>query len=52
MGFLIIIFKFQEISSFSGGGTRSYENSPAFIPAEICRIFRSAGEEFLQHVCI
>ncbi|XP_055818055.1 vacuolar protein sorting-associated protein 51 homolog [Solanum dulcamara] len=39
----------EEISSFSGGGTRGYENSPAFIPAEICRIFRSAGEEFLQH---
>ncbi|KAM3358114.1 vacuolar protein sorting-associated protein 51 [Capsicum galapagoense] len=39
----------EEISSFSGGGTRGYENSPAFIPAEICRIFRSAGEELLQH---
>ncbi|KAM3323675.1 vacuolar protein sorting-associated protein 51 [Capsicum chacoense] len=39
----------EEISSFSGGGTRGYENSPAFNPAEICRIFRSAGEELLQH---
>ncbi|XP_059311817.1 vacuolar protein sorting-associated protein 51 homolog [Lycium ferocissimum] len=39
----------EEISSFSRGGTRGFENSPAFIPAEICRIFRSAGEELLQH---
>ncbi|XP_004229394.1 vacuolar protein sorting-associated protein 51 homolog isoform X1 [Solanum lycopersicum] len=39
----------EEISSFSGGGTRGYENSSAFVPAEICRIFRSAGEELLQH---
>lgn len=43
---------FQEIaSSFSGGGSRGYENGPAFVPAEICRTFRAAGEKFLQHVC-
>ncbi|XP_059625590.1 vacuolar protein sorting-associated protein 51 homolog [Cornus florida] len=36
-------------SSFSGGGVRGYEYGPAFVPAEICRIFRSAGEKFLHH---
>ncbi|KAL3364934.1 hypothetical protein AABB24_010205 [Solanum stoloniferum] len=36
-------------SSFSGGGSRGYENGPAFVPAEICRTFRAAGENFLQH---
>lgn len=36
-------------SSFSGGGSRSYENGPAFVPAEICRTFRASGEKFLQH---
>ncbi|KAL3616168.1 Vacuolar protein sorting-associated protein 51 [Castilleja foliolosa] len=30
-------------SSFSGGG------GPPFVPAEICRIFRSSGETFLHH---
>ncbi|GAB4830574.1 Vacuolar protein sorting-associated protein 51 [Ancistrocladus abbreviatus] len=39
----------EEIAaSFSGGGTRGYEHGPAFIPAEVCRIFRSAGEKFLH----
>ncbi|GMH20902.1 hypothetical protein Nepgr_022744 [Nepenthes gracilis] len=38
-------------SSFSGGGVRGYEYGPAFVPAEICRIYRSAGENFL-HVYI
>lgn len=43
---------FQEIAaSFSGGGSRGYEKGPAFVPAEICRTFRAAGEKFLQHVC-
>ncbi|KAJ8900414.1 hypothetical protein K2173_025191 [Erythroxylum novogranatense] len=36
-------------SSFPGGGVRGYENGPAFVPGEICRIFRSAGEKFLHH---
>ncbi|XP_050237497.1 vacuolar protein sorting-associated protein 51 homolog [Mercurialis annua] len=36
-------------SSFSGGGGRAYENGPAFVPGEFCRIFRSAGEKFLHH---
>lgn len=36
-------------TSFSGGGVRGYENGPAFVPGEICRIFRSAGEKFLHH---
>lgn len=35
-------------SSFSGGGARGYEYGPAFIPAEICRTFRTAGEKFLH----
>lgn len=39
----------EEIAaSFSGGGARGYEYGPAFVPAEICRIFRSAGEKFLH----
>ncbi|XP_057472846.1 vacuolar protein sorting-associated protein 51 homolog [Actinidia eriantha] len=39
----------EEIAaSFSGGGVRGYEYGPAFVPAEICRIFRSAGEKFLH----
>lgn len=41
----------QEIAaSFSGGGIRGYENGPAFVPGEICRIFRAAGEKFLHLV--
>ncbi|OAY48754.1 vacuolar protein sorting-associated protein 51 homolog isoform X2 [Manihot esculenta] len=40
----------EEIAtSFSGSGVRGYESGPAFVPGEICRIFRSAGEEFLHH---
>ncbi|XP_004300453.1 PREDICTED: vacuolar protein sorting-associated protein 51 homolog isoform X2 [Fragaria vesca subsp. vesca] len=35
-------------ASFSGGGVRRYEYGPAFVPGEICRIFRSAGEKFLH----
>ncbi|GMQ00319.1 hypothetical protein CsSME_00047452 [Camellia sinensis var. sinensis] len=35
-------------ASFSGGGVRGYEYGLAFVPAEICRIFRSAGEKFLH----
>lgn len=43
----------QEIAaSFSAGGARGYEYGPAFVPAEICRIFRSAGEKFLHLVCM
>lgn len=39
----------EEIAaSFSGGGVRGSENGPAFVPAEICRTFRSAGETFLH----
>jgi hypothetical protein len=38
----------EEIAaSFSGGGVRGYEHGPAFVPAEICRTFRSAAEKFL-----
>ncbi|KAL7199057.1 hypothetical protein ACSBR2_021360 [Camellia fascicularis] len=36
------------VASFSGGGVRGYEYGLAFVPAEICRIFRSAGEKFLH----
>ncbi|XP_047269324.1 vacuolar protein sorting-associated protein 51 homolog isoform X2 [Capsicum annuum] len=40
----------QEIAaSFSAGGSRGYENGPAFVPAEICRTFKAASETFLQH---
>ncbi|ESR57731.1 vacuolar protein sorting-associated protein 51-like [Citrus sinensis] len=40
----------EEIAaSFSGGGVRGYENGPAFVPGEICRIFRSSGEKLLHH---
>ncbi|KAJ3697586.1 hypothetical protein LUZ61_001291 [Rhynchospora tenuis] len=39
----------EEIAaSFSGGGVRAYEYGPAFIPGEICRLFRSAGEKLLH----
>ncbi|XP_022155269.1 vacuolar protein sorting-associated protein 51 homolog [Momordica charantia] len=39
----------EEITaSFSGGGIRGYEYGPAFVPSEICRMFRSAGEKFLH----
>ncbi|OVA12907.1 hypothetical protein BVC80_1803g24 [Macleaya cordata] len=39
----------EEIAaSFSGGGVRGYEYGPAFVPGEICRIFRAAGEKFLH----
>lgn len=41
----------QEIAaSFSGGGVRAYEYGPAFIPGEICRLFRSSGEKLLHLV--
>ncbi|KAM3376652.1 vacuolar protein sorting-associated protein 51 isoform X1 [Capsicum galapagoense] len=40
----------EEIAaSFSAGGSRGYENGPAFVPAEICRTFKAASETFLQH---
>ncbi|CAL5425899.1 unnamed protein product [Camellia sinensis] len=39
----------EEIAaSFSGGGVRGREYGPAFVPAEICRMFQSAGERFLH----
>ncbi|GFZ13797.1 Vps51/Vps67 family (components of vesicular transport) protein [Actinidia rufa] len=45
-----LVFKnsIEIAASFSGGGVRGYEYGPAFVPAEICRIFRSAGEKFLH----
>ena len=47
----MFLSSFQEIAaSFSGGGTRGYEYGPAFVPAEICRMFRAAGEKFLHLV--
>lgn len=36
-------------ASFSGGGARSYEYGPPFVPGEICRLYRSSGEKFLNH---
>ncbi|KAK4441830.1 Vacuolar protein sorting-associated protein 51 [Sesamum alatum] len=39
----------DELASFSsGGGVRDYGHGPVFVPAEICRIFRSSGETFLH----
>ncbi|KAL2323708.1 hypothetical protein Fmac_028087 [Flemingia macrophylla] len=39
----------EEIAaSFSGGSVRGYDSGPAFVPGEICRKFRSAGEKFLH----
>ncbi|KAG0499902.1 hypothetical protein HPP92_004158 [Vanilla planifolia] len=39
----------EEIAaSFSGGSIRGYEHGPAFVPGEICRLFRSSGEKFLN----
>ncbi|XP_045812926.1 vacuolar protein sorting-associated protein 51 homolog [Trifolium pratense] len=39
----------EEIAaSFSGGSVKGYESRPAFVPGEICRKFRSAGEKFLH----
>ncbi|KAF4364557.1 hypothetical protein F8388_014064 [Cannabis sativa] len=41
--------EFYEIAaSFSGGGIRGSEYGPAFVPGEICRMFRSTGEKFLH----
>ncbi|XP_078444959.1 vps51/Vps67 family (components of vesicular transport) protein [Wolffia australiana] len=38
----------EEIAaSFSGGSLRGYEYGPAFVPGEICRLFRSASSSFL-----
>ncbi|TVU45151.1 hypothetical protein EJB05_04626 [Eragrostis curvula] len=36
-------------SSFSGGGARSYEYGPPFVPGEICRLYHSSGEKLLHH---
>ncbi|KAL8522713.1 hypothetical protein ACS0TY_012884 [Phlomoides rotata] len=39
----------EELASFfSGGGVRGLEHGTAYVPAEICRIFRSSGESFLH----
>ncbi|KAH9805420.1 vacuolar protein sorting-associated protein 51-like [Citrus sinensis] len=43
------IFMLEIAASFAGGGIRLYENGPAFVPGEICRSFRSAGEKLLHH---
>ncbi|XVF72739.1 hypothetical protein PTKIN_Ptkin12aG0144500 [Pterospermum kingtungense] len=40
----------EEITaSFSGAGAQGIGNEPAFVPGEITRIFRSAGEKCLHH---
>ncbi|VFQ80274.1 unnamed protein product [Cuscuta campestris] len=38
----------EEIATSFSGGSRGYEYGPAFVPAEICRTFRSASETFLN----
>eukprot|EP00249_Psilotum_nudum_P007543 c20645_g1_i1 orf=513-2891(-) len=36
-------------TSFTGGGAgRGFEDRPPFVPAEICRLFRAAGERLLH----
>ncbi|MCO5566355.1 hypothetical protein L7F22_020032 [Adiantum nelumboides] len=41
----------EEIAtSFIGGGTRGPDGRPAFVPTEICRLFRATGEQLLEHV--
>ncbi|CAN8248095.1 unnamed protein product [Cochlearia groenlandica] len=40
----------EEIAaSFSGGNSQGFENGPAFIPGELCRVFHAASEKLLQH---
>ncbi|CAH2072039.1 unnamed protein product [Thlaspi arvense] len=40
----------EEIAaSFSGGNSQAFENGPAFIPGELCRVFHAASEKILQH---
>ncbi|KAL9285405.1 Vacuolar protein sorting-associated protein 51 [Arabidopsis thaliana] len=40
----------EEIAaSFSGGNSQAFENGPAFIPGELCRVFHAASEKLLQH---
>ncbi|KAH7279278.1 hypothetical protein KP509_37G013400 [Ceratopteris richardii] len=40
----------EEIArSFVGGGARGPEDRPAFIPTEICRLFRATGERLIEH---
>lgn len=40
----------EELASSSfGGGARSYEYGPPFVPGEMCRLYRSSGEKFLHH---
>ncbi|KFK30780.1 vps51 vps67 family (components of vesicular transport) protein [Arabis alpina] len=40
----------EEIAaSFSGGSSQAFENGPAFIPGELCRVFHAASEKLLQH---
>ncbi|MCO5562521.1 hypothetical protein L7F22_016148 [Adiantum nelumboides] len=40
----------EEIAtSFIGGGTRGPDDRPAFVPTEICRLFRATGEQLLEH---
>lgn len=38
----------EELSSFFSGGVRGLKHAPTFVPAEICRIFRSSSESFLH----
>ncbi|KAL8137228.1 hypothetical protein V2J09_003229 [Rumex salicifolius] len=35
-------------TSFSDGGVRGSEYGPAFLPGDICRLYRSTGESFLH----
>ncbi|OMO74055.1 protein fat-free-like protein [Corchorus olitorius] len=42
-------FGFLLAASFSGGGARGFEKGPAFVPGEICRIFRSTGDKLINH---
>ncbi|KAH7511138.1 hypothetical protein JRO89_XSUnG0221800 [Xanthoceras sorbifolium] len=49
-GLVLVLAHLSEIAaSFSGGSERGYRNGPAFVPGEICRFFRSAGDKLLHH---
>ncbi|OMO82126.1 Vacuolar protein sorting-associated protein 51 [Corchorus olitorius] len=46
---LVLVLAQEIAASFSGGGARGFEKGPAFVPGEICRIFRSTGDKLLHH---
>ncbi|KAJ4843038.1 hypothetical protein Tsubulata_037506 [Turnera subulata] len=47
---LVTCSNFQEIAASFSAVLQGYESGPAFVPGELCRIFRSDGEKLLQHL--